>query len=144
MNRAVCIDASAIVALLVTEKFTAHATAHWKTWIEDDFRILAPALLGYEVTSAIYRKVFRTAIDPEDCQAALQQFVEMDIEYIHLPELHLKAITLAKQFNRPNTYDAHYLAVADHFSCSLWTADERLYNTVRGKFAWIKWIEEIE
>ncbi|MCX6035700.1 MAG: type II toxin-antitoxin system VapC family toxin [Chloroflexi bacterium] len=144
MNRAVCIDASAIVALLVTEKFTASATARWKTWIEADLRILAPALLGYEVTSVIYRKVINTAIDPKDCQAALQQFVGMDIEYIHLPELHLKAITLASQFNRPNTYDAHYLAVADHFSCPLWTADERLYNTVRGKFDWIKWIEEIE
>jgi predicted nucleic acid-binding protein len=144
MNRAVCIDASAIVALLTTEKFTAPATARWKTWIEDDLRILAPALLGYEVTSAIYRKVFRTTIDPEDCQAILTQFIEMDIEYIHQPELHLKANALARQFNRPNTYDAHYLAVADHFSCPLWTADERLFNTVNGKFDWIKWIEEIE
>ncbi len=142
MNRAVCVDASAIVALLTAERFTAAATARWKTWLEDDLRILAPALLGYEVTSAIYRKVIRTAITLKDCQTALQQFVAMDIEYIHLPELHLKASALAKQFNRPTTYDAHYLAVADHFSCPLWTADERLFNTIKGKFDWIRWIEE--
>ena len=144
MKRAVCVDAGAIVALLASEKYTVPVSARWKTWIEDDLRILAPALLGYEVTSALSRKVIRSAIDPQDCQAALQHFVEMDIEYIRLPELHLKANTLAKQFNRPSTYDAHYLAVADHFSCPLWTADERLFNTVKGKFEWIKWIEEIE
>ena len=138
MNRVVCIDASAIVPMLTAEKFTASATSRWKTWMEDDSRIIAPTLLGYEVTSAIYQKAFRAIMNPEDCQAALHLFVEMDIEYIDLPELHLKASILAKQFNRPNTYDAHYLAVADHFSCPLWTADERLFNTVKGKFQWIK------
>jgi predicted nucleic acid-binding protein len=144
MNRAVSIDASAIVALLTTERFTTPATNLWKSWIDDDLRILAPALLGYEVTSALYRKVFCATLDPQDCQAALEQFVAMDIEYIHLPELHFKATALAKEFNRPNTYDAHYLALAEHFSCQLWTADERLFNTVRGKYDWIKWIEEME
>jgi predicted nucleic acid-binding protein len=143
MNRAVSIDASAIVALLTTERFTAPVTDLWKSWIEDDSRILAPALLGYEVTSALYRKVICATLDPQDCQAALEQFVAMDIEYIHLPELHFKATTLAKKFNRPNTYDAYYLALAEHFSCQLWTADERLFNIVRGKYEWIKWIEEM-
>jgi predicted nucleic acid-binding protein len=142
MNRAVCVDASFIVAMLTPERYTILATACWKAWIEDDQRILAPALLAYEVTSALYRKVVQEAIKPEDSRAALQQFIAMDIEYIHLPELHIKASELAKRFNRPNTYDAHYLAVADHFACPLWTADERLYNTVKEKFEWIKWVEE--
>lgn len=142
MNRAVCVDASFIVAMLAPERYTTLATARWKAWIEDDFRILAPSLLGYEVTSALYRKVLQEQIEPKDGQAALEQFLAMDIESIHLPELHAKASNLAKQFNRPNTYDAHYLAMAEHLACPLWTADERLYNTVKEKFEWIKWVEE--
>lgn len=144
MSRAVCIDASFIVALLTPERYTTSATARWKAWIKDDFRILAPSLLGYEVTSALYRKVLQEQIEPKDGKVALEQFLAMDIESIHLPELHAKAGNLAKQFNRPNTYDAHYLAMAEHLACPLWTADERLYNTVKEMFEWIKWVEEIE
>ncbi len=131
MSRAICIDASFIVALLTPERYTTSATTRWKAWIKDDFRILAPSLLGYEVTSALYCKVFQEKIEPKDGQAALEQFLAMDIESIHLPELHAKAGNLAKQFNRPNTYDAHYLALAEHLACPLWTADERLFNTVK-------------
>jgi predicted nucleic acid-binding protein len=142
MNRAVCVDASFIVAMLTPERYTTLATTRWKTWIEDDFRILAPTLLGYEVTSALYRKVLKEQIEPKDGKVALEQFLSMDIESIHLPELHAEASKLAKQFNRPNVYDAHYLALAHHLACPLWTADERLYNTVKEKFEWIKWVEE--
>jgi len=142
MNRAVCVDASFIVAMLTPERYTTLATARWKAWIEGDQRILAPALLAYEVTSALHRMVVQEAIKPEDSRVALQQFIAMDIEFIHLPELHIKASELAKRFNRPNVYNAHYLALARHLACPLWTADERLYNTVKEKFEWIKWVEE--
>jgi predicted nucleic acid-binding protein len=143
VDRAVCVDASLIVALLMPERHTGQALTLWQAWIDDDLRILAPALLGYEVTSALYRKVLQGKIELKDGQAALEHFLALDVESIHLPELHVKASVLAGQFERPNTYDAHYLAVADHFACPLWTADERLYNTVKSKFEWIKWIEEI-
>jgi predicted nucleic acid-binding protein len=140
MPTTVCLDASLVVALLLPERYSALAMQHWEFWIEQDVRLVAPALLGYEVTSAIYRQALQGKITWQDDQAALQQFLAMDIEIIHLPELHRAANSLAKQFNRPNTYDAHYLALANHFTCPLWTADERLYNTVKGEFELIRWI----
>jgi predicted nucleic acid-binding protein len=144
MNPAVCVDASLIVALLMPERYTQPAMNLWKAWGENDIRLLAPALLGYEVTSALYRKVFQGKIELVDGQAALEQFLAMEIETFHLPELHPKASALARQFERSNTYDSHYLALAEHFACPLWTADERLYNTVKEKFKGIKWIEELD
>jgi predicted nucleic acid-binding protein len=144
MNKAVCVDASFVIALITAEKYTIPATRHWKTWLEDDVRFLAPALLGYEVTSALYQKMVQKEIDSEGSQSALQQFLAMDIDFIHMPNLHVKASVLAEQFNRPNAYDAHYLALAEHFACTFWTADERLYNMVKGKFQWMKWIEDSE
>lgn len=142
MNATVCVDASLITAMLVPERFTVPATELWEAWVNKDVRIVAPALLGYEVTSALYRKVFQGKITPEDGQAALWQFLALDIQPLHLPDLHHAASILAKQFNRPNTYAAHYLALSSHFDCPLWTADERLYNTVKDGFALIRWVEE--
>jgi len=142
MNKTVCVDASFVVALLAPERYTASAIALWEIWMQDDIEVLVPTLLNYEVTSALYRKAFTGKYAAEDAHAALQQFLKLDIESIYLPELNLTASALAKQYNRPNTYDAHYLALAEHFACPLWTADERLYNVVKGKFEFIKWIED--
>jgi predicted nucleic acid-binding protein len=142
MDETVCVDASLITALLMPERYTSQATTLWEAWVSQDFRIVAPSLLGYEVTSALYRKVFQGSITPEDGQSALQQFVALNIEMLTLPELHFSATELARQFNRPNTYDAHYLALSRHLASTLWTADERLYNAVRDKFSFVRWVEE--
>jgi predicted nucleic acid-binding protein len=39
-----------------------------------------------------------------------------------------------------SAYDASYLAVAEKQSLALVTGDERLYNSTKGKAAWVKWI----
>jgi predicted nucleic acid-binding protein len=140
----VCVDASLIVALLIPERNTEKAAALWQSWIDEDLHVLAPSLLGYEVTSALHRRVIQGKIEPQDGQAALEQFLEMYIESIHLPELHLKASELARKFDRPNTSAAHYLAVAEHLACPLWTANETLYNTVKGTLDWVRWVGEAE
>jgi len=144
MNDAVCVDASLIVSLLIPDSHTEKASALWQAWIDDDLHVLAPSLLGYEVTSAIYRRVSAGGIEPADGQAALEQFLAMYIETIHAPDLHPKATALARRFGRPDALDAHYLAVADHFACPLWTADEGLYDTVKCSLDWVRWVGEPE
>lgn len=142
MSATACVDASAVVAMVLPERYTASAIALWEAWIEDDVDVVAPTLLGYEVPSAIYRNVLQGKITSRDGQTALKQFLALDIRAVYLPGLHRTASALAFQFKRPNTYDAHYLALAGHLACPLWTADERLYNTVRKKFPLIRWVEE--
>jgi hypothetical protein len=66
----------------------------------------------------------------------------MDIECLYKPDLHLEAMRLARQFNRLNPYDARYLALVQVLDCAVWTADERIYNTVRIRFPFICWVEE--
>lgn len=143
MNATVCVDASLIVALLIPERYTARATALWETWIEQDVRISAPALLGYEVTSALYRKVIQGTIAQEDGQAALEHYLALDVDTVHLSKLHGEAVRLAFEFTRPNTYDTHYLALSNHLASPLWTADERLYNAIKGRFTLIQWVGEL-
>jgi predicted nucleic acid-binding protein len=136
----VCVDASLIVALLVPEGFSQAALSLWQDWIDKDEVIVAPGLLRYEVTSALYRKSFRGQITQQDSLLALEQFVRLDISYLDPLGQHRRAMELAQIFQRPNTYDAHYLALAEHLGCPLWSGDERLFNAVRQGFENIHWL----
>jgi predicted nucleic acid-binding protein len=45
-----------------------------------------------------------------------------------------------ERFSLPSAYDAHYLALAESRQCECWTADERLWNPVRRKPPWVRWL----
>jgi len=139
----VCVDASFMVALLVPESFSQNALALWEEWVLGDVEILAPALLRYEVISALYRKGLRGLVTWEDSQAAQAQFLALDIEFQDPPALPIRAVELARFYQRPNTYDAFYLALVEYLDCFLWTADERLYNAVHASFGYIRWVGEL-
>ena len=136
----ICIDASLVVALFVPERFSQASLFLWEGWVRDDCQPIAPLLLRYEVASAIYRKALRNLISVEDARKSLQQFLSLDIEYVDPPDLPLLATDLAAQFERPNTNDAHYLALAKHLDCSVWTGDERMYNALKDGFDQIHWV----
>lgn len=131
MKYRVCIDASLVTAILVIEEHSQPAFYLWKKWITEDYDLVAPCLLRYEVTSVIYRKALRGLISREDASLALQHFLKMNLEWIDPPSLPERATEIAYHFSRPNTYDAHYLALAEHLNCEFWTCDERLYNAVK-------------
>jgi len=136
----VCVDASLVVALLAPERFSQLALSLWEAWVTADYTITAPRLLCYEVTAALYRKAFQGLISWDDEQAILNQFINLDIDWDEPTGLPVRASELARVFQRPNTYDAFYLAQAEILGCPLWTADERLYNAVRGRFSLIHWL----
>jgi predicted nucleic acid-binding protein len=139
-NSPVCVDASIIVALVTSEAQSERALALWSEWMRGDIRVTAPALLRYEVTSALRRKVVRGVMTLQDAQRALEEALSLDIELLDPPGLSLHAFALAARFNRPAAYDAHYLALAEVLEGKFWTADERLYNAVREDFPNIRWL----
>ena len=47
--------------------------------------------------------------------------------------VNLRALEIMQQFSLPSAYDAHYLALAESRHCECWTADERLWNTVKNR-----------
>ncbi len=138
----VCVDANVLIALVTAERFSRPALALWERLLQEGRQPTAPALLRYEVTSALRRKVVHGAMEPDDARKALQEVLALDIHYVDSPDLSLWAFELAARFRRPAAYDAHYLALAEHLNCPLWTADERLYNAVRADFPHIRWLGE--
>lgn len=141
-NLPVCVDASLVVALVIPESQSERALSLWSSWMDSDREVVAPYLLRYEVASALWRKVVHGLMHAEDARQALKAALFLDIRFLDPPELPLRAFDLAARLNRSTTYDMFYLALTEIVGGEFWTADERLYNAVRGTFPAIRWLGE--
>ena len=86
------------------------------------------------------------ALRIEDAQKALEEIIYelIGFDFANTPAIHIRAIQLSKQFRLPAAYDAHYLALAESKHCELWTADKRLWNSIKGKLPWVRWLSDYQ
>ena len=140
MNSQVCIDANLIIRALVPGELTSNVLALLNQWQEQRMELIAPSLLAFEVTSVLRRMVYLNVISSSDGEQAFQEFIRFNVRTSSRPAIYSLAWQLAKQFNRPRTYDVSYLAVARLHNCDFWTADEKLFNAVQHDLSWVKWV----
>jgi len=113
----------------------------WQSWISEEIHLVAPTLLFYEVTNALYQQQKNNILSPEIIWQTLELSLELPITLVNEANLHLKAREIAMRYNLPATYDAHYLALAEWMDIELWTADQCLVNTLKSfKVKWVKGI----
>lgn len=136
----VCTDANLAIKLVLHERDSALARALWETWRVQGNRIIAPTLWAYEVTSAIRKQVYRGLLDPEAEIETFDAIHQLPVLLMRPAGLYQRASELARHFNQPVAYDAHYLALAEIADCPFWTADERLFNAVREELDWVHWL----
>jgi len=141
-RNSVIVDTSIAIKWAINEHDSTIALALLTEWTDRGRVILAPALLAYEATNTLYRHVHRGTIPLEDAERGLQEVIltAVELEREDSPDLHIRAMRMALQFGLPAAYDAHYLALAEREGCELWTADERLWNSLGGKLAWVHWL----
>jgi predicted nucleic acid-binding protein len=123
---------------LVTVSELNPVQAIWFRWWSEGHRFAAPRLLRYEVTNALHRLRRFGELSDRAAQAALRVALDQPIQLYDDELLHPRALELSSRFNRPATYDAHYLALAEHLSCDFWTIDERLYNATHHQLPWVR------
>jgi len=143
MNSWVCVDASVVLCALTPDPLADRALTLWAKWQSEDDMLIAPALLSYEVISSLRRLVYSGSLTADEGELALQRFLQTDIHLSNQRGIIPLAWEFAKEFGRPRAYDTAYLALAHLRGCDFWTADERLYNAVRHKLAWVKWLGEL-
>jgi predicted nucleic acid-binding protein len=100
------------------------------------------ALLPFEAANAIYKRVNRGQFSISAAVRAMADLLMIKPVLDDRPDIYTRALALAHQFNQRASYDAYHLALAEREGCSYWTADERLWNTVKGVFPWVHWIGE--
>ncbi len=66
--------------------------------------------------------------------------VGVRLKFSPYEEISTHAIEFAHDFDLPATYDAHYLALAQRENCEYWTADTRLWNAVKRRLSWVRWL----
>lgn len=125
----ICVDASFILGLFMGPDDEA-AWRLWDSWLAEGSTIHSPALLGYEVANALHRYHLAGFLSFASADLVLDAALSLPVRLRSSRELHNRALRLASHLSLPETYDAHYLAVAEQVGAELWTADGRLAKHV--------------
>ena len=137
----VVVDASVALKWVLQETDSDRATMLLDTWINESKQMIAPALFTYEITNIIYRKVGMGQLTFDEATLGLRKlFIGVNLRFSEYEDISMQAMKIAHQFHLPASYDAHYLALAEQQNCEYWTADTRLWNTVKGRLSWIRWL----
>lgn len=144
MRNAVVVDASIAIKWVLNEEDSNIALALLAEWIGRKTNMLAPALLAYEITNILHKKIRSGKITVDTAKNSLTQVIlrALQLDLPRGPDLSIRSIEFAHRFNLPATYDSHYLALAEREGCELWTADMRLWNSIKGKLTWVRWMGE--
>ena len=134
----VCVDASLILMMMLPDELSENAENQWALWRHEHFTILGPPLLYAEVSSVLRGAVYFGRISSEEGDSAFESFCDMNIAVTGRRDLHIRAWSFAKDYNRPRVYDSFYLAAARAEECELWTGDRRLSNAVN--LPWVVWV----
>jgi predicted nucleic acid-binding protein len=138
MNSPVCIDASVLIKLVVEEAGSDLVDRLWEEWILSSVQVFAPVLVRYEVAGLLRERARRRKLSEALARSALSAALNMEgIELVDSVDLHLRAWELADRLDL-GTFDATYLALAEMRNCELWTADRRLYRSVKGKLDYVR------
>lgn len=136
----ICVDANIIVRLVAPDP-DRDIQPMWQQWRVSGAEIIAPTLLRFEVVNAIHRRQVAGQISRSLAEDLVSTALDMPITYINEPWLHLDALRLAGSLGLPASYDAHYVALAQHFGATLWTADKRLYNAVHAHLDFVRLVD---
>jgi predicted nucleic acid-binding protein len=137
----ICVDASLAAKWVLREGYSAESRALYRAATRLGEQIVAPPFLPVEVTNVLRQRMRRQPpISLALATQLLRQFLASPVDLRNPPELHELALTLADAHGLPAAYDAHYVALAQLLACNFWTADERLFNTLKQSLPFVKWI----
>lgn len=132
----ICLDASVVVRWLLDREVFRVASL-----VESECRLVAPPLMRYEVTNALYQITKAGGLTVPTAEELLDMLVTLPIELVNLAHNHQRALSIAHRYRSGAAYDAHYVALAQHLGAELWTADKRLYNAVHPHLDFVHLVE---
>jgi len=139
----VIVDASLAVQWVVQEAHTREARVLLQDWESRQVRRAAPGWFAREIGNVFYNRVVRGLMTVNQAKVGVDVVLEHVILLDGAPAMTKRAIEFADEFNRPASYDAHYLALAEYLDRELWTADEQFWNATRATLPWVRWVGEV-
>src|ERR671918_63748 len=120
----IIVDASVAVKWVVSESGSIEAAA-----LLDQRRLGAPTLWLSEACNALWAKVMRHQLMPEEARGQAAELADAPVVPIPLPGLLPVAMRLALELEHP-IYDCFYLSAAMQRDTHVVTADRRLFTKV--------------
>lgn len=127
----VCLDANIFIASLIPEQDQDICQNLISTLQQRDTTFYAPALIVFEVSSALFKKHTLKEISRGEQEKALGLFFDFPLLLQWQSSLLLKTLTFSQRMGCKNTYDAAYLAVAQAKGIPCITLDQEFCK--RGK-----------
>lgn len=132
----ICVDAGLVVRRVVIPQDAA-IQAIWEQWATSQTYLIAPTLLRYEVTNAVYQYQKTGALSAVAAHQALRAAFALPLSFVDDADLSSEALSIAGRFSLPAAYDAHYLALAERLGATFVTTDQRLANAVQSALPWV-------
>jgi len=123
----VVVDASVVVKWFLPEDRSADA----RTWLTEEYELLAPDLLWAELGNVLWKKQRRGELDHRTATRCLRDLARVPIALHPARPLVHPALELAIRYGI-TVYDGLYLALAAGNGCRVVTADRRLHEACRG------------
>jgi predicted nucleic acid-binding protein len=137
----ICVDASVAVKWVLEEERSDLALALYDAVVQAGQSIVAPPLLPLELTNILRQRMrANSEVSLAYATEQLDDFLALPIDYHNPVGLHHQALVLADALDLPATYGAHYLPLAEHLGCELWTDDQRLIRHVATSLPFVRWI----
>ena len=84
--------------------------------------------------------ILRQELTPAQAEAAFIVLQALPIRQLTVPAQRQRAWQIATEFGFATVYDATYLALAELQGCPFWTADKRLFDQVKVRIPFVKWL----
>jgi predicted nucleic acid-binding protein len=149
MNKYICLDSSVIIKILLNEELSKKAETLFYNILENDQTIVLPDFAWAEIGSVLRKKVRFDSLEAENADKIWDSFLNIGaIEYVSNDTISETAWEISKTEDLPTIYDAAFVAVAKLFSnkesiCELWTADEKLLNSITDNKQYTKNLKDI-
>jgi predicted nucleic acid-binding protein len=131
------VDASVLAEWALAEPRADTARALYDDCTERAERIIAPPLLPFELANIVRQRMVRTGLSLPAARGLLGELLAFPVSLVQIPGLYDRALSLPEAHGPPAAYDAHYLAPAERYACTLWTDDQRLLRLVGGTLPFV-------
>jgi predicted nucleic acid-binding protein len=137
-----CVDASVAVKWLFAEEHSDKALALARHVARDGEALACPPLLPYEVTNVIRQRTRHTTLTLLQAKQLLATLFTFPISIGEPMQLHERALEIAHHYDLSAAYDAHYVALAEALSATLWTNDQDLLRDLATDFPFVRSISD--
>jgi predicted nucleic acid-binding protein len=142
MNKLIVVDVSvAIKWRLNDEECITEARQLLRDYQEGKIDFLAPKLFLVEVANAFAAAAMRKRLSAADAFDDFHAIADVAFPLVEDADYIDNAWQIAMKHSRA-IYDALYLALAESLNCDFYTGDKKLYNAVKDKLPYVKWIGE--